>query len=33
MSEHNVQTADNNSKAISEALQLTLALYISKSVL
>ena len=32
-SEHSVQTADDNSEVISQALQLTLALYIFKLVL
>ena len=33
MSEHSVQTADDNSKVISQEFQLTLVLYIFKLVL
>ena len=33
MSELNVQTADNNSRATSQALQVTVVLYIFKLVL
>ena len=33
MSKHNVKTADDNSKVVSQALQLTLVLYIFKLLL